>query len=142
MKSTILKKYLMEMIHFESESMNYFENPFSSDFKHVICDLEDENSWCSMDSSTCEKPMTILLDLESTSLGIYTGGVKGVYLFDININELKTYEGDHQIKEKSEYFAFEEVVFGLIEEVDSPVDEVSFGYTEGFKEKILDLISL
>jgi len=141
MKSEIITKHLLELIHFECEDMNYFENPFSSDFETIVCDIDEIDAWCTMDSSTTHKPMTIVLDLESMEQGVYTGGVRGVYLFDININELKTYEGTQNLEERSEYFAFKEVNYKIIEELDSPIDERSFGYAEGFKERILALIA-
>ena len=134
MRSKIIKKYLLELIHFECEDMNYFENPFSSD-------IDEIDTWRTMDSSTTDKPMTIVLDLEAIKKGLYTGGVRGVYLIDININILKTYEGTKNIKEQSEYFAFKEINYKIIKEVESPIDERSFGYAKGFKERILDLIS-
>ena len=141
MQSKILSTYILEeLIHFECEDMNYFQNAFSSDVDNLVCDLEDENSWCTVDSSTTEKPLTVLLNLEATAKGRYTGLVKGVYLFDININELKRYEGDQEMLEKSEYFEFEIPNSELIKKFDSPIDEVSFTYADGFKEKILDLI--
>ena len=141
MQSKIMSNYIIEeLIHFDCEDMNYFQNAFSSDVDKLVCDLDDEDSWCSVDSSTTEKPLTVLLDLEATEKGRYTGLVKGFYLFDININELKTYEGDQEILEKSEYFKFETPNSELIEEFDSPIDEVSFGYADGFKEKIIDRI--
>jgi len=141
MKSEIIQKHLLELIHFECEDMNYFENPFSSDFESIVCDIDEIDTWCTMDSSTTDKPMTIVLDLEAMERGIYTGGVRGLYLFDININELKTYEGTQNLEERSEYFAFKEVNYKIIEEVDSPIDERSFGYAEDFKERILALIA-
>ena len=141
MQSKILSKYIIdELIHFECEDMNYFQNAYSSDVDNLVCDLDDEDSWCTMDTSTTEKPLTVLLDLEASAKGRYTGLVKGVYLFDININELKRYEGDKEMLEKSEYFKFETANSELIEEFDSPIDEVSFTYADGFKEKILSLI--
>lgn len=141
MNSKNLKRYLLEeLIHFECEDMNYFENPFSSDLKDLECNLGDIDSWCTMDTSTTKKPFTVLLDLEAKAKGAYSGRVKGIYLIEININDLKTYEGTKDIKQKSEYYTFSEPVTKLIKVVDSPVNEVSFGYKEGFKEKILDLI--
>lgn len=140
MKSEILKKYLIELIHFECEDMNYFENPFSSDFESIVCDIEEVDGWCTMDSSISEKPMTIIPDLEAIEPGVYTGGVRGVYLIDLTINELKTYEGTQKIEDRSEYFAFKGVNYKIIEEVDSPIDERSFGYAKGFKERILSLM--
>jgi len=134
MASQILNKYILELIvHFECEAMNYFERPFSSD-------VDSLSSWATMDSATTEKPLTVVLDLEARAKGIFTGRVKGVFLFDININTLKTYEGLQEIEEHMEYFSFEEPMPGLIREVYSPIDEVSFGYTEGFREKILGFI--
>ncbi|HHD75766.1 MAG TPA: hypothetical protein ENK82_06280 [Campylobacterales bacterium] len=141
MQSTILKKHLLNLIHFECEEMNYFERPFSSDFESIICNPDDQNSWCTMDSSVSDKPITIVLDLEATALGIYTGGVHGFYLLDININELKTYEGSQEIEKNAEYFSFNQINYELLQEVDSPIDESSFGYAEGFKEKILALLN-
>lgn len=141
MKSEIIKKHLLELIHFECEDMNYFENPFSSDFESIICDIDEIDAWCTMDNATTDKPMTIVLDLEAIERGVYTGGVRGVYLLDITINTLKTYEGTQNLEEHSEYFAFKEVNYKIIEEVDSPVDEQSFGYAKGFKERILELIT-
>ena len=141
MKSEIIKKYLLELIHFECEDMNYFENPFSSDFESIISDIDEIDAWYTMDSATTDKPMTIVLDLEAIEQGVYTGGVRGVYLIDININELKTYEGMQNLEERGEYFAFKEINYKIIEEVDSPIDERSFGYAKGFKERILELIT-
>jgi len=141
MRSEIIKKHLLELIHFECEDMNYFENPFSSDFETIVYDIDEIDTWHTMDSSTTDKPMTIILDLEAIKRGVYTGGVRGVYLIDININILKTYEGAKNLEEQSEYFAFKEINYKIIKEVDSPVDERSFGYAEGFKERILELIS-
>lgn len=86
--------------------------------------------------------MTIVLDLEAMERGVYTGGVRGVYLLDININALKTYEGTQNLEERGEYFAFKEVNYKIIQEVNSPVDERSFGYAEGFKERVLELMGL
>jgi len=141
MQSKILSKYIIdELIHFECEDMNYFQNAYSSDVDTLVCDLDDEYSWCTMDTSTTEKPLTVLLDLEATAKGRYTGLVKGVYIFDININELKRYEGDYEMLEKSEYFEFDTPNSELIKKFDSPIDEVSFTYADGFKKKILDLI--
>jgi len=141
MLSKILSNYIVEeLIHFECEDMNYFQNAFSSDVDHLVCNLDDEDSWCTTDMSTSEKPLTVLLDLEATAKGRYTGLVKGVYLFDININELKRYEGDEEMLEKSEYYKFDTPNSELIEEFDSPIDEVSFGYADGFKEKILTFL--
>lgn len=51
--------------------MNYFQNAFSSDVDYLVCDLDDEDSWCIMDMSTSEKPLTVLLDLEATAKGRY-----------------------------------------------------------------------
>jgi len=141
MQSKVLSKYIIdELIHFECEDMNYFQNAYSSDVDTLVCDLDNEDSWCTMDTSTTEKPLTVLLDLEATAKGRYTGLVKGVYIFDININELKRYEGDYEMLEKSEYFEFDTPNSELIKKFDSPIDEVSFTYADGFKKKILDLI--
>ncbi len=138
MQSNFLKHYILEeLIYFESEDTNYFQNAYSSDVDHIVYDEDDEDSWCTMDMSTSEKPLTVLLDLEATAKGRYTGKVKGFYLFDINIQELKTYEGDQKLLEKSEYYAFDTLQPGFIEEVESPLDEVSWGYRNECKEKIL-----
>jgi len=53
--------------------MNYFQNPYSNDVDTLVCDLDDEDSWGTMDPSTTEKPLTVLLDLEETAKGKYTG---------------------------------------------------------------------
>lgn len=141
MQSKILKRYILEsLVHFECEDMNYFERPYSSDVNALKCDVDDIASWCTMDSATTDKPLTIVLDLEAKERGVFSGRVKGVCLFEININRLKTYEGVQDIMDHMEYFAFDEPMGGFIEEVDSPVDEVSFGYAEGYKEKVLDFI--
>lgn len=141
MKSKILNKHILEeLIHFESEDLNYFENAFSSDVDHIVCEYGDKDSWCTMDPSTSQKPLTVVLDLEAVDKGVYTGIVKGFYLIDININELKRYEGDQEILEKSEYYAFDVPRDDIIQEIDSPIDEVSFGYAPGFKKKILRYI--
>lgn len=141
MQSKILKKYILEeLIYFESEDLNYFQNAFSSDVDTIVCNVEDENSWCSMDVSTTTKPLTLLLDLEAIDRGVYTGRVKGFYLFEMNIAELKTYEGDQKLLDKAEYYQFDTPNESLIEELDTPLDEVSFRYTEGFKEHLLSFI--
>lgn len=141
MKSNILKHLLLEeLIHFESEGMNYFENPFSSDIETIDCAEEEKKCWHSMDPSTSEKPLTIVIDLEARGPGDYTGRVKGFYLLNQTIRKLKTYEGDHSFDGKLEYYPFEVPSEEIIQEVVSPVDEISFGYKEGFKEKLLSLL--
>jgi hypothetical protein len=141
MKSNILSQAILsELIHFESEGMNYFENPFSSDLEVMDCSTEDKKCWHTMDPSTSEKPLTIVIDLEANGPGDYTGRVKGFYLLDETIRKLKTYEGDHGFNGDIEYFAFEQPSSEIICEIDSPVDETSYGYQEGFKEKLLALL--
>jgi hypothetical protein len=140
MKSNILRETLsQELIHFESEGLNYFHNPFSSDLKSIDCN-NDKTCWVSLDPSESEKPLTIVVDLEATAPGIYTGRVKGFYLLRESISQLKTYEGDHDLQEKLEYFTFTTPSNEIIEEVDSPIDEKSYGFAEGFKEKLLALL--
>ncbi len=139
MQSKFLKKYVLDkLIHFESEDQNYFQNAFSSDVDNIVCNLDDENSWCSMDLSNSDKPLTVLLDLEGTAKGRYTGKVKGFYLFDMNIKELKTYEGNKELLDKAEYYKFDSPLAGLVQEVDSPIDETSFGYAENVKDIVLE----
>lgn len=141
MKSNILKNTIYaELVHFESEGMNYFENPFSSDVENIDCSEEDKKCWHTMDPSTSEKPLTIVIDLEARAQGDYTGRVKGFYLFNEPIVKLKTYEGDHGYDGNLEYYAFKVPSEEIIEEVESPVDEISFGYKEGFREKLLELL--
>jgi len=141
MKSNILSQMILSnLIHFESEGMNYFENPFSSDLENIDCDKEDKKCWHTMDPSTSEKPLTIVIDLEARAPGDYTGRVKGFYLLNETIRKLKTYEGDRGYNGNLEYYTFDVPSNEIIEEVDSPVDEMSFGYHEGFKEKILALL--
>ncbi|MEA2048924.1 MAG: hypothetical protein U9O64_10835 [Campylobacterota bacterium] len=141
MKSNTLKSAIYRhLIHFESEGMNYFENPFSSDVGVIDCAQESKKCWHTMDPSTSEKPLTVVIDLEARGLGDYTGRVKGFYLLNETIRKLKTYEGDHGFNGNLEYYAFEVPSEDIIEEVDSPVDEKSFGYQEGFKEKLLALL--
>ena len=141
MKSNILKNAITsELIHFESEGMNYFENPFSSDVESIDCGEEDGNCWHTMDPSTSEKPLTIVIDVEATRPGDYTGRVKGFYLLNETIRKLKTYEGDHGYNGNVEYYAFEVPSTDIIEEVESPVDEISYGYKPGYKEKLLSLL--
>lgn len=60
--------------------------------------------------------------------------------FNETIRKFKTYEGDYGFDGNLEYFAFEVPSVDIIEEVDSPVDEKSFAYQEGFKEKLLALL--
>lgn len=140
MKSRILSQAILsELIHFESEEMNYFENPFSSDLVSIDCGEEEKNCWHTMDPSTSDKPLTIVVDLEARGPGDYTGRVKGFYLLNETIRKLKTYEGDRGYNGNLEYYAFDVPSSEIIEEVDSPVDEISFGYKEGFKERLLAL---
>jgi len=141
MQSNFLKYYILEdLIYFESEDTNYFQNAYSSDVDNIVYDEDDEDAWCTMDMSTSEKPLTVLLDLEATAKGRYTGKVKGFYLFDINIQELKTYEGDQKLMDYAEYYTFDTPQLGLIKEVESPIEEVSWGYTKECKEKILSYL--
>ena len=141
MKSNILKNAVCEeLVHFESEGMNYFENPFSSDVENIDCGEDESNCWNTMDPSTSEKPLTIVVDLEARGPGDYTGCVKGFYLLNETISKLKTYEGDRGYNGNLEYYAFDVPSEEIIEEVNSPVDEISFGYQEGFKEKLLSLL--
>lgn len=63
--------------------------------------------------------------------------ITNLYLLDININELKTYEGDHELLEKSEYYKFNIPVSNIIKEFDRPIEEISWCYVKGFKEKLL-----
>jgi hypothetical protein len=84
--------------------------------------------------------LTIVIDLEAKAAGEYTGRVKGFCLINEPITKLKTYEGDHDFGENIEYYAFEVPSNDIIQEVDSPVDEISYGYKAGFKEKLLSLL--
>jgi hypothetical protein len=120
--------------------MNYFENPFSSDIENIDCSIETKKCWHTLDPSTSKKPLTIVIDLEAKAAGEYTGRVKGFYLINEPITKLKTYEGDHDFGENIEYYAFEVPSNEIIQEVDSPVDEISYGYKAGFKEKLLSLL--
>lgn len=141
MRSNILKSSILsELIHFESEGLNYFQNPFSSDIESIDCNEESQKCWHTLDPSTSEKPLTVVIDLEATEPGVYSGRVKGFYLLNESITKLKTYEGDHGFNGNLEYFAFDEPTFDIIQEVQSPVDETSYGYKKGFKEKLLDLL--
>lgn len=141
MRSNILKSAILsDLIHFESEEMNYFENPFSSDIETIDCAIETKKCWHSLDPSTSSKPLTIVIDLEASTPGDYTGRVKGFYLINEPIGKLKTYEGDHDFGENIEYYAFDEPSNEIIQEVDSPVDEISYGYKPGFKSKLLSLL--
>ncbi len=142
MKSQLIKKHLLEeVIYFESEDLNYFE-PFSSDLKTIEYDPDSDNSWSTMDPATSDKPMTIVIDIEANPEdGTYSGRVKGVYLFDININELKTFEGDHGYSEENmEYYAFETPVEGLIIHEEDAIEDDNYRYADNFKDRILDLI--
>ena len=141
MQSNILKSAILsDLVHFESEEMNYFENPFSSDLSTIDCDVETKKCWHTLDPSTSKKPLTIVIDLEAKAPGIYTGRVKGFYLINEPITKLKTYEGDHGFGEDIEYYAFDVPSTDIIEEVESPVDEISYGYKPGYKEKLLSLL--
>ncbi len=141
MKSKILKHAILsELIHFESEDLNYFHNPFSSDIENIDCDSDDKKCWHSLDPSVSEKPLTLIIDLQATLPGVYTGKVKGFYLINEPIATLKTYEGDHGFDGNLEYYAFETPSDEIIQEVESPVEEISFGYKEGFKERLLDYL--
>jgi len=141
MQSEIFKNTVfLRLIYFESEEMNYFENPFSSDLWNIDCSKENKKCWHTLDPSISEKPLTVVIDLEATSPGHYTGRVKGFYLLSETIRQLKTYEGDHGFDGKIEYFCFQTPSLEIIEEVKTPVDEISFRYKEGFKEKLLALI--
>ena len=141
MRSNILKSAILsDLIHFESEEMNYFENPFSSDLESIDCAIETKKCWHTLDPSTSEKPLTIVIDLEAKAAGEYTGRVKGFYLINEPITKLKTYEGDHGFGENIEYYAFEVPSDEIIQEVDSPVDEISYGYKPGFQVKLLTLL--
>ncbi len=141
MKSTILRNHIIdEVLYFESEDLNYFE-PFSSDLKTIECDIDEEGTWYTMDPSTSDKPMTAVIDIEANEDGTYTGRVKGVYIIDVNINKLKTYEGDHGYTGKNlEYYAFPEPLNGLIVHAEDAIEDDNYSYTDGFKETILDLI--
>lgn len=141
MRSDILRSAILsDLIHFESEGMNYFENPFSSDLENIDCAMEEKKCWYSLDPSTSKKPLTIVIDLEAKSIGKYTGRVKGFYLINEPITKLKTYEGDHDFGENVEYYAFDTPSTDIIEEVDSPVDEISYTYKPGFQAKLLSLL--
>jgi len=141
MESNILKNAINgKLIHYVSEGLNYFENPFSSDIETIDCDDKTKKCWHPLDPSTSTKPLTIIIDLEATAPGIYTGRVKGFYLINESITALKTYEGDHGFNGNIEYYAFDTPSTEIIEEVESPVEEVSFGYKEGFKERLLALL--
>lgn len=141
MRSNILKSAILsDLIHFESEEMNYFEKPFSSDLETIDCSSETKQCWHTLDPSTSDKPLTIVIDLEAKKIGEYTGKVKGFYLINESINQLKTYEGDHNFQENIEYYAFEVPSDEIIQEVQSPVDEISYGYRPGFKAKLLSLL--
>ena len=141
MKSNILKSAILsDLIHFESDEMNYFENPFSSDLETIDCAIETKKNWHTLDPSISKKPLTIVIDLEAKAIGEYTGRVKGFYLVNEPITKLKTYEGDHDFGKNIEYYAFEVPSEEIIQEVASPVDEISYGYKPGFKEKLLALL--
>jgi hypothetical protein len=141
MKSNILKSAILsDLVHFESEEMNYFEKPFSSDIENIDCAIEIKKCWHTLDPSTSKKPLTIVIDLEAKAAGVYTGRVKGFYLINESITKLKTYEGDHDFGKNIEYYTFDIPSTDIIEEVDSPVDEISYGYKPGFKEKLLSLL--
>ncbi len=141
MRSNILKlAILSDLIHFESEEMNYFQNPFSSDLETIDCSIEAKKCWHTLDPSTSKKPLTIVIDLEAKAIGEYTGRVKGFYLINESINKLKTYEGDHDFRDNIEYYAFEVPSDEIIQEVDSPVDEISYGYKPDFQTKLLSLL--
>lgn len=141
MRSNILKSAILsDLIHFESEGMNYFENPFSSDIENIDCVIETKKCWHTLDPSISKKPLTIVIDLEAKAPGVYTGRVKGFYLISEPITRLKTYEGDHDFGEAIEYYTFNIPSSDIIEEVDSPVDEISYGYKPEFKEKLLSLL--
>ena len=141
MKSNILKSAILsDLIHFESEEMNYFENPFSSDLECIDCAIETKKCWHTLDPSISKKPLTIVIDLEAKAEGEYTGRVKGFYLINEPITKLKTYEGDRDFGENIEYYAFEIPSDEIIQEVDSPVEEISYGYKPGFQAKLLALL--
>lgn len=141
MRSDILRSAILsDLIHFESEGMNYFENPFSSDLETIDSAIESKKCWYSLDPSTSKKPLTIVIDFEAKAIGEYTGMVKGFYLINEPITKLKTYEGDHDFGTNIEYYAFDTPSTDIIEEVDSPVDEISYAYKPGFQAKLLSLL--
>lgn len=138
MISHLLQTSLFEtLIHIESEELNYFHNPFSSDIEVLDCGDEEKQCWQTLDPSTSEKPLTLVIDLEATAPGVYTGRVKGFYLINETIRTLKTYEGDRGFNGKLEYYSFEPYDEEIIQEVASPVDETSFGYKEGYQSRLL-----
>ncbi len=141
MHSKILKKYILdEIIYFESEDLNFFI-PYSSQLKNIANNIENEQSWRSSDPSISDKPMTVVIDAEVDEQGNYTGRVQGVYLFDVNINVLKTFEGDHGYTSSNlEYIYFSTPIEGLIESAfDDTGTTNSFRYVDGFQDRIIDI---
>ena len=140
MKSKILQKYILEkLIHFECEDINILENPYSSDLFDLERVLKREVFWFSSDTSNTDKPLTVIFDLELKEDNFYTGRVRGIYLLNLNINNLRLDKSSRDIREKVEYFAYDKPMTKLLTIVDVQRDEIYYRYADGFKEKVLGL---